>query len=295
MIAGVATRRTFVTAGEPASDHPDITELKKIGACWFGVSRQFRDALCQDGSHTAILIGSKPVWIPDLWQDKLKCHSSLRAQINRATNKGVTVLKIPSPVGLRDCQTDWLGRLSISPFKFLTKPVDFEDTNNREFFVALHKGRIVGYLVANSVTTNCGRLVEEIARRPDAPNGTTESLIAFAMDRFAEEGINTVTLGLAPLSSLGAPNETQSSGLVGTALKHIRASGKWYYNFEGIEFFKAKMQPDEWLPIYAVVRGSWRLKHLCAIVEAFTGDRPTTAAAKFVYASISQRLTSNID
>lgn len=290
MIAGVATRRTFVTAGEPVAELPIFTEYK---TCWFGVSRQFKDALCQDGSHTAILIGSKPVWNPALWQEKLTRHASLRAQINRAANKGVTIQQSRSPIGLSDCQSDWLGRLRFEPLKFLTEPVDFEDADKREFFIARQKGRIVGYLVATP-TTN-GRLVEEIARRSDAPNGTTESLIAFAMDHFAEQDIRSVTLGLAPLSTLGAPNESEAAGTVGAALRHIRANGNSFYNFKGIEYFKAKMQPDEWVPVYAVVRGNWRLGHLGAISEAFTGESPTKSAAKFAYTSISHALKSIVN
>ena len=258
--------------------------------CWFGVGTTFKDGLCADGGHSAILIGSHPVWNPKNWRKKTLGHASLRTQIMRAAKKGVEITEATTATGLEDCQREWLGRLAIAPLKFLNEPVDFENTEGRQFFVAMQRGKVVGYLVACPIPATGGRLVEEVARRPDAPNGTTEALIAHAMEAFAKESIESVTLGLAPLSRLGAPKEPLAKGAVGIALRWIRLLGRRFYNFEGIESFKAKMRPDEWVPVYAVVRGEWRLRHIGAIVEAFTGERPMRAATRFTWTAFCQEL-----
>lgn len=295
VFAGVTCGSCWVSAGEPICGDPVQVAKRKSGVCWFGVSTGFKDDLCADGEHSAILIGSHPVWNPKNWGKKTLRHASLRTQIRRAAKKGVVITETASTVGLEECQQEWLGRLAISPLKFLTEPVDFENADGRQFFVATQNDKVVGYLVACPIPATSGRLVEEIARRPDAPNGTTEALIAHAMEAFAKENVESVTLGLAPLSRLGAPNDALAKGAVGLALKWMKVHGRRFYNFEGIESYKAKMQPDEWIPVYAVVRGQWKLRHIGAIVEAFTGETPMRAIVRFTWTAFCQELRWMVD
>jgi phosphatidylglycerol lysyltransferase len=58
----------------------------------------------------------------------------------------------------------------------------------------------VAFLVASPVVAKNGYLVELLARSPSAPNGTAELLIDAAMQRFAQEDRQYVTLGLIALA-----------------------------------------------------------------------------------------------
>ena len=70
-----------------------------------------------------------------------------------------------------------------------------------------------------------------------------------ALRTFAEEGADYVTLGLAPLSRrAGVPDERPFPGLR-LILAWIRAHGRRFYNFDGLDAFKAKFKPDAWEPL----------------------------------------------
>jgi lysylphosphatidylglycerol synthetase-like protein (DUF2156 family) len=84
-----------------------------------------------------------------------------------------------------------------------------------------------------------GWLLENLMRAPGAPNGTVESLIDAAIRAARGFGADFVTLGLTPL----AGNVT---GYLRVA-KHVTS---WLYDFVGLEHFRAKLQPNNWSPVY---------------------------------------------
>jgi phosphatidylglycerol lysyltransferase len=56
--------------------------------------------------------------------------------------------------------------------------------------------------------------------------------------------------------------------------------GRRFYNFDGLDFFKSKLQPESWEPIYAVTRDRrLGLRDLYAIAGAFSGASPVTFLA----------------
>ncbi|HXH62016.1 MAG TPA: phosphatidylglycerol lysyltransferase domain-containing protein, partial [Fimbriimonadaceae bacterium] len=290
-VAGVTARRLWVSAGEPSTRDPVGTaralERIKGRACWFHVSDWFSAALSNDGSHERMLIGCEPVWVPSRWEDKLKGHASVRLQIRRAKKKGVVCEETRDLTGLAECQANWLKGHPLPPLSFLTEPSDLDNITERRIFKATRAGRVEGFLVAAPVPAIRGWLVEQIARMPDAPNGTTEALIDAAMRTFADERANMLTLGLAPLSprcGMAPP----SSRAVGRLMRWSRAHGKRFYNFDGVEHFKAKLRPDEWRPVYAVVPGKWSVRDLAAVLEAFTKRRPAAALAEMIGPAIVQ-------
>src|SRR5690606_12689236 len=98
-----------------------------------------------------------------------------------------------------------------------------------------------------------------------------------------EVGSHYLTLGLAPLSmragALGVGGPAWLRGLLGWMRVHVRR----FYNFEGLEAFKAKFRPAVWEPIYAVAAGpEFTPRMLYAIAGAFS-DRsvPSTVGRAF--------------
>jgi phosphatidylglycerol lysyltransferase len=62
---------------------------------------------------------------------------------------------------------------------------------------------------------------------------------------------------------------------VRTLLGWLRAHGRRFYNFDGLDRFKAKFQPDRWDPVFAVVdRARVSPRTLYAIAGAFSGGSP---------------------
>src|SRR5437016_4577785 len=57
--------------------------------CYFGAESRL-DAECRKSRrHAMVLLGAQPAWAPASWLPMLAGHSSLRAQLSRARNKGV--------------------------------------------------------------------------------------------------------------------------------------------------------------------------------------------------------------
>src|SRR5436190_1573494 len=55
------------------------------------------------------------------------------------------------------------------------------------------------------------------------------------------------------------------------ALAWLRAHGRRFYNFDGLDAFKAKLRPQSWEPLYAVTdRGGITPEVLLAIAGVFT-------------------------
>ena len=87
-------------------------EVANHGArvCYFGADTRLR------ASHpgaSEVLLGAQPVWHPARWPEILQTKSSLRAQRNRARNKGVRVAEwsgecAAASAELRRCLDEWL-------------------------------------------------------------------------------------------------------------------------------------------------------------------------------------------
>ena len=107
----------------------------------------------------------------------------------------------------------------------------------------------MAFLVASPVPSRNGYLVEQLARSPRAPNGASELLIDAAMRRFAAAGCTFATMGLVTLAS----GSLQENPLWLRSVMHLaRAHANRFYNFRGLERFRAKMHPGQWEKIYAI-------------------------------------------
>ena len=92
------------------------------------------------------------------------------------------------------------------------------------------------------------------------------------MRSFHDEGAGFATLGVAPLSDRAGTIGDREPLWVRGLLRWIRAHGRRFYNFRGLDAFKASLQPQGWEPIYAIVpapRVTPRM--LAAVAGAFGG------------------------
>ncbi len=121
-----------------------------------------REALAGDRRHAVVAIGAQPVWDPHRWDEVVRRRSSLRAQLNRARNKGVSVEVPPvRPVSYRDelerCLAEWLAARPLPPMHFLTEPDTLGGVlEDRRLYVAKRDGRVVAFLVASPVPQPTG-------------------------------------------------------------------------------------------------------------------------------------------
>ena len=257
--------------------------------CYFGAEARLETLLRSDRGHAMVLLGAQPSWNPARWPGIIANKASLRAQLNRSRNKGVIVSPM-SPAeatgdpGLRRVLAEWLATRGLPPMHFLVEPDTLARLFDRRIFVARSRStQIIAFLVASPAPARGGWLIEQFVRGRDAPNGTVELLLDAAMRALASEGHDYVTLGLAPLSRHGVPREANPAWLR-LALRWVRAHGRRFYNFEGLDTFKAKFQPERWEPVYAIVNQSrFSPSALYAISAAFSDGSPVLTVLRALW------------
>lgn len=296
VIGYVERRRTRVVAGGPVCAAARVTEVvseferqcaaEHFHVCYFGAEERVETAVHRSATHAMVLLGAQPSWNPASWAGIIAGKASLRAQLNRSRNKGVVVspMSPAEATGNSELQRvlrEWLATRGLPPMHFLVEPETLDRLFDRRVFVARSRtGEIVAFLVASPAPARGGWLIEQFVRGRAAPNGTVELLLDTAMRAFAAEGYRYVTLGLAPLSRYALPAEVNPTWLR-WALKWVRAHGRRFYNFEGLDNFKAKFQPERWEPVYAIVNDPvFTPRALYAIAAAFSDGSPIWTIAR---------------
>jgi len=254
---------------------------QKCRVCYVCAGDRLRDSFASSPEHSVVALGAQPVWNPRDWAPMVRDHASLRAQLLRARNKGVWVEEADARIAARDPELvgileDWLAHRRLPPMHFLVEPEVLRgEVEDRVVLVASRNGRQIAYLMASPIAARKGYLIEEIARRHDAPNGTSELLIDAAMRRFAADEREYVTLGLVALGR----NVFRESPLWLRGLMYFaRAHANRFYNFRGLEYFRTKMHPAGWETIYLISREPrFSFRTLYAVGGAFSGISPIRA------------------
>lgn len=289
-VIGYVRRNGFrVVAGAPvctderldavAAEFEEDARIDGERVCYFCAERRLEEHYRDSSTHARSLLGAQPAWDPHIWDQIIRQRASLRAQLNRARNKGVVVTEWPADRATRHprllrCLKEWLSSRGLPPLGFLVEPDTLERIFDRRVFVAERRGDVVGFLVASPVPMRNGWLIEQIIRGPRAPNGTAELMIDAAMRALAADDAAYVTLGLSPLS-WRAEIRTDDPFWLRLTFRWVRAHGSRFYNFRGLEAFKAKFQPDHWEPIYAISNERrFSPSTLYAIAAAFSSGSP---------------------
>ncbi len=294
-----------VVAGAPVCAAEDLSEVvnsfendafkNNLRVCYFAAEHRMAAALAGRGPFDRLLLGAQPVWNPANWEEILKSKSSLRAQHNRARNKGISVSEwkhsdVESRItDFKNVLKEWLSTRGLPPLHFLVEPETLERLYDRRIFVAVLKAEIVGFLIASPIPLKNGWLIEQFVRGFKAPNGMAELLVSEAILAFKASGAEYVTLGLSPLSQRAGFTQQNQTLLLKLLLYWTRAHGRRFYNFDGLDAFKAKFQPERWEPIYAISSEKhFSLKTLYAIAGAFSGMSPVSLVAQAVLKAVKQ-------
>jgi phosphatidylglycerol lysyltransferase len=273
------------------------------GVCYFGAEDRLEHAIRDSPRHSLALLGAQPEWELSEWTNTVESHSSLRAQFNRAMNKGVAVHELPAAQAtssreLKDVLESWLHGRGLPPLHFLVEPATLERLDDRRIFVATRHakdassdGEVVAFAVLSPIPARSGWLVEQFPRRRSAPNGTIELLLREAVRAVAAEDARFLTLGLAPLAKRDMISLTGEPAWLRATLTVLRAHGRRFYNFEGLEKFKSKFQPQRWKPIYAIQNSPRFSPHaLYAIAGAFASRGPLRLVASAMLRAAMQEM-----
>lgn len=277
-----------------AAEFETAAEHARRRVCYFAAGERLEAVYRRSPRHSRVLLGAQPVWDPHSWPKIVREHASLRGQLNRARNKGVVVREWASDratghPGLYRCLREWLAGRGLPPLHFLVEPETLQQLRDRRVFVAERGGEPVGFLVASPVPARRGWLVEQFVRGHEAPNGTVESMVDAAMRALAASGATYVTLGLAPLSRHAPPTATCNPLWVRLLFGWLRAHARRFYHFDGLDAFKAKLDPAGWEPIFAISHERrFSPAALYAVAAAFGSVSPVALVARGVLRAARQ-------
>ncbi len=285
-----ATRGAWVAVGAPvcaierlaevAAEFEHAAECENKSVCYFCAEARLESIFADSKTHARVLLGAQPVWDPRNWAARVPENRSLRKQLNRAQNKNVIVTEWPTEKAfanaeLLNCLHEWLGAKGLPPMHFMVEPETLSRLFDRRAFVAERDGAVVGFVLLSPVPMRNGWLFEQYVRSPGSPNGTVELMIDWAMRRLADGESEYATLGLCPLSTRAQIEPFENPVWLRILLKWMRLHGRRFYNFEGLDNFKAKFRPERWEPVFAISNEP-RLSPstLYAIASAFSGNTP---------------------
>ncbi|MGE0638683.1 MAG: phosphatidylglycerol lysyltransferase domain-containing protein [Thermoanaerobaculia bacterium] len=306
-VAGyVPYRNWWIVAGAPVAPIERFsrrvaefeTAARHRGArvAYFAAEERLEQLFAGSPGRSRVRLGAQPVYDPRIWDAALAGHASLRAQLHRARNKAVVVREWPAAraandPALRRCLEEWLERRGLPPLLFLTTPWTLDRLADRRVFVAEREGIAVGFLVSSPVPLRRWVLIEQIVRGSAAPNGVAELMIDAAFRALVTEA-DRITLGLAPLSELGAPDDGEAApGWLRPWIAWAGVHGRRFYNFRGLESFKAKLGPVAWEPVW-LISDTPRIGVgvLWATLAAFAGGKP----ASFAFRALARALRRDL-
>lgn len=248
------------------------------GVAYFAAEQRMAELAVADGRRVAFPIGAQPVWTPSSLERAFTAHASLRAQLSRARRKGVSVSLVTRPdaatrASLEHVLHEWIDGRGLPPLHFLVETDTLSDLTDRRLVVARRDGAVVAFLLATPVPARRGWLVEQLVRGSRAPNGTAELLLHYMASIATTDGASMITLGLAPLANRGRAVVDRAPRWSRTLLGAMREHGRRFYNFEGLERFKAKFRGAVWEPVYLILSPDTGLaRALHAITHAFSGE-----------------------
>lgn len=274
---------------EVAERFEQETESRAGRALFFGAGARLERILGGRDDHRLVPLGAQPSWDPREWEAIVQRKASLRAQVRRAHNKRVVVRRagagecaaVPLQRAMQEVLEFWLAGRGLPPLRFMTHADLLGDLGDRRVYVAERSGTVVAYLVASPIPARDGWLVEQWPRIPSAPNGTTQALVDAVMRDVARDGARYVSLGLSPLSRLGDPAGHEPPAWLKPLFGWLRAHGRRFYDFAGLESFKAALQPSAWEPVFAIAHGPrFTPSMLRAIAGVFSGGPPEWFVAR---------------
>lgn len=307
VVGFVSCNGVRVTVGAPVCEKNRLTEVAdeyeadaakhKESVCYVCAEARLESIFSKSQNHTKVLLGAQPVWNPANWSSIVTKHKSLRAQLNRARNKGVKVsewssAKAQNNPALLECLQVWLSAKNLPPLRFMVEPNTLARLANRRIFIAQCGGDVIGFVLLSPVPKRNGWLFEQFPHKPGAPNGTVELMIDFAMRVLAQGSYQYATLGLSPLSSRAQIKPFQNPFWLRILLAWMKKHGQRFYNFDGLDSFKAKLQPESWEPVFAISNEqNISVKTLYAITSAFSGNKTVS----FVFSGLYRAFKTEVN
>ncbi|MEA4814617.1 MAG: DUF2156 domain-containing protein [Oscillospiraceae bacterium] len=187
-----------------------------------------------------------------------KKGAKMRMNVNHATRAGVTVHEY-RPTERRDAgieaameriTREWLADKKSGMLSFTMGTIGLDDPMDRRYFYALDAaGGVCGFNVYCPYDGGAGYMADITRRASDAPSGVTEKIMYEAFLTFRQEGVRSVSLGVAPLANI-LPSDGQRPNGAERVLNFVYEHLNACYGFKDLYRAKRNYNPTEWVPGY---------------------------------------------
>jgi lysylphosphatidylglycerol synthetase-like protein (DUF2156 family) len=260
----------WMVAGEPlaaGSDLGDVTRgflaearRRRKTVAFLPATERFARAVSNE-DFRIIKVGASPYFDLTKWNPRGNAAKHLRAGVNRGRRSGLSVAEVTELTPefrseVNSLMHDWgQNRRAGVRFGWLFESIPFDKADEKRYFAARDAvGTLVGVIAASAIPARDGWYLEDIFRRSDAPDGTSDLLVFETLRILARSGAKLATLGTVPLSSRGGNAISRGrNGLVERGIDISRSKLGGLYNFDGLGQFKAKFVPCWWENEYIVV------------------------------------------
>ncbi len=246
-------------------------------------------------------VGAAPYFDLATWAPRGDRGKKARAGVNQARRAGVSVTEVINVNErlIREtaclCKSWLTTRRSAVRFGWLFSVDLFQHKELKRYFTARDSsGRLVGFLAASPLPARDGWYLEDILRRREAPNGTTDLLVVAALETFKRDGARLATLGTAPMANEGE-QDVPISPVLPKVMRFVTSFFSIFYNFEGVRRFKAKFAPSWWESEYILLSHNVTAppRILSAFIQATVPTGPSNLIARQMSRALRHMTTSN--
>ena len=183
------------------------------------------------------------------WTMSGKKKQVIRTAVNHAKKEGITVKESYGDLAYRDLSDSWLQTRKCKgrEIVFLIRPMEMDYKEGTRRFFAYQNEKMIGFIFFDPVYES-GRVVGYVPNISRAskqfPQGIFYMLMVQAMEKFKEEGVPYIFLGLSPLA-LDYPAKGKESKALRWMLEFTAKHLNFLYNFKGIDFTKSRFRGQE--------------------------------------------------
>lgn len=282
-IEGVIGYRTVpgcaVVFGDPVCSPLDLAELTKefhefcgTSVVYVTASQTFTDwaidkNLCKARVETEEELILDPEIDPTVGAD---AHQ-LRKKLNRAKDAGVVIEEfldddVVLEKAIKDVGESWLkGRTG--PQIFMASVDLFADRIGKRWIYARQGEKVVGVLLLHQLEAKRGWLIHMVMVAPDAPQGTSESLVVSALKILKGEGCRFATFGATPKKEIG--EITGLNAISAAVARRGFSCSKRFFDLDKRREYWKKYKPESERSYLLFSRSGIGIKEILGILRAF--------------------------
>lgn len=219
------------------------------------VTEAYADLLHRKTGFYTTQFGKESIVDLSTWTLSGKKKQVIRTAVNHAEKENIVVKESYGVMEYRQLSDAWIKTRKCKDREiiFLIRPMEMDYKEGIRRFYAYQNDDLIGFIFFDPVYEN-GEVVgyvPNISRGSEKfPQGIFYMLMAKAMEKFKEEGIAFIYLGLSPLAQ-NYPGKPSESKFLRWVFELTEKHANFLYNFKGITFTKSRFRGVE-EPTYVV-------------------------------------------